>query len=53
MQNVLIMAGPEPDAIEFVQRSLPAMGREEARLRILTAGITAACLMKPGSQQNV
>ena len=39
IQNVLIMERPEPDAVELVQRPLPAMGREEARLRILTAGI--------------
>jgi threonine 3-dehydrogenase len=39
MQDVLIMARPEPDAVEFVRRPLPAMGREDAHLRILTAGI--------------
>jgi threonine 3-dehydrogenase len=38
-QRVIIMARPEPDAITLVRRDLPAMAADEARLRILSAGI--------------
>src|SRR5262245_3704310 len=38
-QNVLVLARPEPGAVALVQRDLPPMAPDEARLRILAAGI--------------
>jgi threonine 3-dehydrogenase len=38
-QNVVVLARPEPDAVALVSRVLPPMAADEARLRILTAGI--------------
>jgi threonine 3-dehydrogenase len=38
-QSVLVLARPEADAVALVRRDLPPMGPDEARLRILSAGI--------------
>jgi threonine 3-dehydrogenase len=38
-QNVVVLARPEADAVALVQRDLPPMAADEARLRILSAGI--------------
>jgi hypothetical protein len=38
-QRVLVLARPEPDAVELVHRELPVTMPDEARLRLPTAGI--------------
>jgi threonine 3-dehydrogenase len=38
-QNVVVLERPEADAVALVRRDLPAMAADEARLRILSAGI--------------
>jgi threonine 3-dehydrogenase len=38
-QSVVVMARPEPDAVALVARDLPPMAADEARLRVLCAGI--------------
>lgn len=38
-QSVVVLARPSPDALALVRRELPDMAADEARLRVLTAGI--------------